>query len=104
MSGSTTGGGGFFIEEVSGMKVTAEYNGVSYTFDPQAQAMKDLGAMEETAENRVALERKTLEYMKTARIRAETGARLRYIRNTASKQSLTDEELDAILSEAWTNR
>jgi hypothetical protein len=86
------------------MTVTAEYKGVSYTFDPKAQAMKDLGVTEETAENRAALEKKTMEHMKTAQHRSETGARLRYIRDAASKQFLTDEELEAIWSEVWTNR
>jgi hypothetical protein len=60
------------------MTVTAEYKGVSYTFDPQAQAMKDLGVTEETAENRVALAKKTLEHMKSGRRRAQTGAILKY--------------------------
>jgi hypothetical protein len=60
------------------MTVTAEYKGVSYTFDPQAQAMEDLGVTEETAENRAALAEKTLEYMKTVRYRAHTGAVVRW--------------------------
>jgi hypothetical protein len=61
-----------------GMIVTAEYKGFSYTFDPRAQAMKDLGVTEETAENRAALAKKTLEYMKTARCQAHTGAVVRW--------------------------
>ena len=64
---------------------TAEYKGVSYTFDPRAQAMKALGVTEETEENRAALVKKTLEYMKTAKIRAHTGAVIRYARNQLEK-------------------
>jgi hypothetical protein len=67
------------------MKVTAEYKKVSYTFDPQAQAAKDLGITEETAENQAALAKRTLEYMKCARQRAYTGAVVRYALNQLEK-------------------
>jgi hypothetical protein len=70
------------------MKVTAEYRGVSYTFDPRTQAMKALGITEETEENRPALAKKTLEYMKTVHCRAETGAHLRWARQTMPQEEL----------------
>jgi hypothetical protein len=47
--------------------------------------MKALGITEETEENRPALAKKILEYMKTAKIRAHTGAVIRYARNQLEK-------------------
>jgi hypothetical protein len=63
------------------VRVTAEYKGYLYTFDPARQAKKDLGITEVTAENRTALAKKTLEYMKHARRRAHVGAVLRFARD-----------------------
>jgi hypothetical protein len=80
------------------MTITAEYKGVSYMFDPRAQAMKDLGITEETAENRTALAKKTLEYTKVGQRRAETGARLRW-----AKATMSPAEYKAYLS-TWNSR
>jgi hypothetical protein len=73
------------LEKEKEMKVTDEYHGVSYTFDPEAEAMKALGITNKTEETRMALARKTLEYQKTARRRARTGAVLRYFMNKSKK-------------------
>jgi hypothetical protein len=67
------------------MAVTAEYKGFSYTFDPRAQAMRDLGITEETAENQKALAVKNLEYTKTAHVRAYVKAVLGYTWNQIEK-------------------
>jgi hypothetical protein len=67
------------------MKVTMEYKGFSYTFDPEKQAMKEAGITELTPENRKNLAGKILEYQKVARHRAHVGAVLLWLKDQIGK-------------------
>jgi hypothetical protein len=79
----------------------ADYEGTTYEFDPLGQALKGCGATEITAENQKTIVFEALDYEQTARIRAEAGTRLRYVRQAIAEWALTGEEIEALWREVW---
>jgi hypothetical protein len=76
--------------------------GVRYEFDPLKAALKDCGIQEISGETNRMVAKKHLEYIKTAVIRARSGALLRYI--SSKSRDLTDDEFTALWSSTWEAR